>query len=363
MRQSLYEYCELYQKQYLLDEWDTEKNSPLTPQTVTYGNKRSVWWHCNKSHIWQAAVYHRSRGTGCPYCTGRSVLTDFNDLESQCPELVRQWDYEKNMPVLPADVSTGSRKSVWWKCEKGHSWRAQIKSRVSGCGCPVCMGRQLLVGENDLAAVYPELAKQWDFERNGKLTPQDVFPGTVKKVWWKCAQGHHWRAAVSSRTHAQTGCPYCAGKEVLPGFNDIASRNPALAAQWDAEKNGKLTPQSVTPASNRKVWWRCERGHSYQAVIASRANGSGCPYCANRKILVGFNDLATVAPGIAAEWHPTRNGTLTPQMVTAGSRKKVWWECADGHVWKAVIYSRAGSRKCGCPVCAGKIRSGCCKPR
>lgn len=91
-------------------------------------------------------------------------------------------------------------------------------------------------------------------------------------------------------------------------------------------------------------------------MIASRANGTGCPYCTNKKVLAGFNDLATVEPRIAAEWHPTLNGSLTPEMVTAGSRKKVWWECPLGHVWKAAIYSRTGKKKCGCPVCAGKAR-------
>ena len=143
---------------------------------------------------------------------------------------------------------------------------------------------------------------------------------------------------------------------MLPGFNDLASQNPVLAAQRDAERNGTLTPQQVTLTSNRKAWWICEKGHSFQAVIASRANGTGCPYCTNKKVLAGFNDLATVEPRIAAEWHPTLNGSLTPEMVTAGSRKKVWWECPLGHVWKAAIYSRTGKKKCGCPVCAGKAR-------
>ena len=132
-----------------------------------------------------------------------------------------------------------------------------------------------------------------------------------------------------------------------------------LAAQWDTERNGTLTPQQVTLTSNRKVWWICEKGHSFQTVIASRANGTGCPYCTNRKVLAGFNDLATVEPKIASEWHPTLNGALTPEMVTVGSTKKVWWECPLGHVWKATIYSRTGAKKCGCPVCAGKTRSVC----
>ena len=85
--------------------------------------------------------------------------------------------------------------------------------------------------------------------------------------------------------------------------------------------------------------------------------GNGCPYCAGRKVLPGFNDLASVETKVAAQWHPTLNGALTPDMVTAGSSRKVWWQCPDGHVWKAVISSRTGKLKCGCPVCAGRVNS------
>jgi hypothetical protein len=100
----------------------------------------------------------------------------------------------------------------------------------------------------------------------------------------------------------------------------------------------------------------CDKGHEYYTVIAHRAqNASGCPYCSGRKVLAGFNDLATIKPKIAEQWHPELNGDLTPQMVTIGSHKKVWWQCADGHVWKAIIYSRTGARKSGCPVCSGKV--------
>ncbi len=201
-----------------------------------------------------------------------------------------------------------------------------------------------------------DLLCQWHSTKNGMLTPSQITPGTTRKVWWRCEHGHEWRATVASRTGG-SGCPYCAGKAVIAGENDLATSYPELAAQWHTTNNLPLTPTAVTPYSNRKVWWRCEQGHEYQAAVSHRSkHGSGCPYCANRKVLFGFNDLATVEPNIAAQWHPTLNGALTPQMVTAGSRKRVWWECPSGHVWKAVVYSRATGRKCGCPVCAGSVR-------
>ena len=322
MRQSFFDYCRQYHKEALLREWDTARNAPLTPQAVTYGSHTPVWWRCENGHEWEAVVYTRTHGSGCPFCAGKKAQAGFNDLATQYPELARQWDYTKNIPVLPADVTTGSHRLVWWKCEKGHSWRASVRSRVSGNGCPVCAGRQLLAGENDLATRFPELAQEWDRQKNGTLTPESAIPGSSRRVWWRCKAGHSWFASISSRAYRNSGCPVCTGKLVLPGFNDLASQNPVLAAQWDAERNGTLTPQQVTLTSNRKAWWICEKGHSFQAVIASRANGIGCPYCTNKKVLAGFNDLATVEPRIAAEWHPTLNGSLTPEMVTAGSRKR-----------------------------------------
>lgn len=131
-RRSLYEYCRLNQKQYLLDEWDDGRNLPLTPQTITYGSKRAAWWRCANGHTWRAVLYTRTGGARCPYCTGRRVQPGFNDLASVHPELARQWDYAKNAPLVPADISAGSGRSVWWRCEKGHSWRALIRSRTAG---------------------------------------------------------------------------------------------------------------------------------------------------------------------------------------------------------------------------------------
>lgn len=116
-----------------------------------------------------------------------------------------------------------------------------------------------------------------------------------------------------------------------------------------------MTPQQVSPYSNRAVWWRCGLGHSWHAAISTRAWGSDCPYCAGRKVLAGFNDLATRYPELAQTWDPVLNGALTPAMVTPGSHKKVWWRCPENHVWKAVVYSRTSDKRCGCPVCAGKV--------
>lgn len=177
-------------------------------------------------------------------------------------------------------------------------------------------------GVNDPATQMPKLSDQWHSAKNGCLAPADVVCGSHRKVWWQCEKGHEWKASISSRARSGTGCPVCMGKRVLPNENDLATFSPRLLPNG-TEKNEDLFPEQVSPYSNRQVWWQCTRGHSYRVTIVSRTNGgSGCPYCAGIKILQSFKDLTTVAPKVAAQWHPTLNGELKPTMVTAGSKEK-----------------------------------------
>ena len=358
LRENLHDFCIRTGRKELLAQWYSTRNLPLTPETVSSGSKRRPWWHCEHGHEWQAAVYSRtSTGTKCPYCAGKLPVPGENDLATLYPHLANEWHPTKNAPLTSDRVLPGSHRMVWWVCKKGHEWQAIVKSRTSGSGCPVCANRAIQPGDNDLQATRPDLAAQWHPTKNGALTPHDVTEGSHRKVWWRCEKEHEWQALVSSRAENGTGCPVCAGKAVLPGENDLPTLFPEIAAQWYGEKNGALKPEQVSPYSNRKVWWWCKKGHPYHAMVAARTmHNSGCPYCAGKKVLPGFNDLATVNPEIAAQWHPTLNGNLTPEMVTVGSCRRVWWLCSDGHVWKAIIYSRTGKQKCGCPVCAGKVK-------
>ena len=275
--------------------------------------------------------------------------------------LLEEWDVEGNGALTPLALSHGSRQKVWWRCGAGHRWQAAVYTRTGAeSGCPYCAGKRPWPGFNDLASQEPALAAQWHPERNGPLTPDQVVCGSTRRVWWQCGSGHVWAASVKSRAAVFSrsqgaDCPVCTGRTVLPGENDLATVFPQLARQWDQERNGALTPQQVSPYSNRAVWWRCGLGHSWHAAISTRAWGSDCPYCAGRKVLAGFNDLATRYPELAQTWDPVLNGALTPAMVTPGSHKKVWWRCPENHVWKAVVYSRTSDKRCGCPVCAGKV--------
>ena len=357
MRRTLYEWCSQTGNQALLREWDAEKNGDLTPANISSGSKKIIYWCCENGHLWQTTVYSRTVGRGCPFCAGKRIQSGSNDLATLFPELAKEWDQEKNGALLPSEVSPWSHRKAHWRCRFGHEWAAVIKSRAQGCGCPVCANRVVLPGFNDLATTHPALAAEWDTERNGTLTPRDVVAGSDRRVYWKCEKGHSWSVSVSSRVSSGSGCPYCAGKRTVPGENDLATLYPEIAKEWDREANGAMAPERTAPCSNQKVFWRCPTGHSYAMRVALRTKrGCGCPICAGRKVLPGFNDLASREPALAAQWYQPQNGSLTPGMVTCGSSKKVFWKCSEGHIWPAVISSRTGKQRCGCPVCAGKIK-------
>lgn len=247
-----------------------------------------------------------------------------NSLSRMRPHLVSEWS-DKNLPLTPDTVTFGSNKIVWWKGDCGHEWQTSIKARSAGEQCPICSGARVLRGYNDFESKFPELAKEWS-PKNEPLRPSMITAATHRKVIWRCKLGHEWTASVKSRTVNGTGCPYCSHNFVLPGFNDLASRFPEIAAEW-SERNLPLTPDQVTAFKNIKVWWKCRLGHEWDTLISTRAGGSQCPYCSGIKLLKGFNDLQTKFPSLATEWSD-KNLPLTPDAVNEKSTKNVWWKSA-----------------------------------
>ena len=287
-------------------------------------------------------------------------------LEEWCltyaqPELLDEWHPVRNGDLEPKDVSRGSAKMVWWRCPHGHEWRTRVADRTAlNLGCSVCERNQRVYeGANDLASCKPGLLK-WYSAKNEALMPDEISDRICREVWWECPDcGVEWQRSANKMTSDGILCPSCGryGKSrryLVRGVNDLATKRPILAAEWHPVKNGDLRPDDVLSGAHRKVWWQCRRGHEWQAVVSDRARGSGCPYCENRKVLAGFNDLATVFPQRAAEWHPTKNGEMKPEDISSRSDKKVWWQCAKGHEWKTSPHSRSEGKGKGCPYCGNK---------
>jgi hypothetical protein len=342
---------------FLLPDWNSEKNGDLTPDKITYGSSKHVWWICSKGsdHVWQDSPRNRvERDTGCPFCSNKRISVT-NSLATCKPELAKQWHPTKNGDLTPAGVVPGSGNQVWWQCPKfaEHVWAAPVIERTLGCGCPYCSSHRVS-RTNSLANVLPDVARQWHPTKNGDLTPADVTSRSHRRVWWQCAKfaEHAWDTPVYNLAAGQ-GCPFCASSpQRVCSTNSLASRMPELVDEWHPTKNGALRPIDVTSRARAEVWWKCPKGpdHEWQARIYSRSGkGKGCPFCSGRRASL-TTSLAAVCPRVAAQWHPTKNGDLTPAQMTWASAKRAYWRCAMGHTWLAIIYSRTIGGN-GCPHC------------
>lgn len=201
-----------------------------------------------------------------------------------------------------------------------------------------------------LTQTHPDLAKEWHPTKNHPFILSEMTYGMCKKVWWQCQHGHEWQATLNQRSSKQSQCPFCSGHRLQIGINDLATTHPHLVKEWHPTKNGNLTPQNVRKGSSQKVWWICQHGHEWEASLLNRSNGSGCPICKGRTTLSGYNDLMTTHPHLAKEWHLTKNGNLTPQQVSKGTKRFVWWQCQHGHEWEAAVIQRTQLNN-RCPFC------------
>jgi very-short-patch-repair endonuclease len=204
-------------------------------------------------------------------------LTASYNLQVKSPRLSNEWHPTKNGSLTPKDVTPGSGRRVWWICDHGHEWRTAVTYRNKGSGCPYCDGK-LPTPETCLEFVNPEIAKQWHPTKNGSLTPKDVTPGSKKRVWWICEKGHEWKIDVGSRSRGRE-CPYCTGR-YLTYERSLEFKFPEISKELHPTKNVNLSASNLYSSANKKVWWKCKKGHEYQATVASRTSmGSGCPIC------------------------------------------------------------------------------------
>ena len=195
-------------------EWHPTKNGNLRPDHTKPNSNKNVWWLCPLGHEYQLEVYFRTkRKNSCPICSSHRVQSGYNDLASQNPLVAKEWNHEKNGELKPELVTASSGKKVWWICEKGHEWETTIAHRAAGQGCPVCSGRKIQKGVNDLYSHMPHLMEEWDFYKNTSISPEAVSVHSGKKVWWICKNcGHNWQTTIDKRSNGQ-GCPKCKNKK------------------------------------------------------------------------------------------------------------------------------------------------------
>lgn len=187
--------------------WHPINNGSFTPNEFTKGSRFNAHWKCKTcNYEWEQSI---QRYKGCAECRKASVL-ERNNLAINYPELIKEWDHSKNFDIQPTSLSFTSDKKTWWVCSKcKYEWKARISNRaVLDRGCPACANKVVVKGANDLSTTHPELAKEWNYEKNATLRPTDFSYGTAKKVWWICSQGHEYPASILHRVHG-TNCPKC----------------------------------------------------------------------------------------------------------------------------------------------------------
>ncbi len=401
----------------LLIEWNYSKNNCISPQSVTAGSGRIVWWKCKLGHEWRASITNRVKGTGCPYCSipAKRVLKGFNDLQTKYPSIANEWHPYRNKELAPDSVLCGSDRLVWWLGECGHEYQQRISLRVKGSTCPYCSHQKLLVGFNDFASEHRELLSEWDYERN-TCEPNMIMSHSHYKAWWKCPFGHSYQAWMDNRcgkTHS--GCPIC-NKENHTSFPEqallfyirkiypdainsdkseigmeldifIPSIRVAIeydGRMWHRNTKAELIKNNLCKNNNITLMRIRERGlEAYSDCYCILLDDNRSNICLSKAIEMVLNridstnnididvdrdaikiyesyitsrkskSLRSVFPELAKEWHPIKNNNLTSEMISPMAQKKVWWLGKCGHEWRMSVSDRT-DQNCGCPICSGK---------
>jgi len=402
------------------------ENEGVDLMKLAFSTHKKIWWLCLSGHSYYSTVNSKTnQKSGCPYCANQKVCID-NCLATLNPIVSSEWHLIKNGTLTPFDVTAGSNKKVWWKCEKEHEWISSIRNRdINNSQCLACNNNGTsfiekkfyyylkLVFENainchkidnankrkiEVDIFIPELNLAieydgWRFHIEAENINRDI----LKNIFLKekkisliriresklpiihNVEFYNRKTKDSFKNILINILDYILnnfslnknqikkidevknidfGKNIIPnGFfiyplseNSLLIKNPELSNQWHPELNGDLKPKHISCGSTKRVWWICERKHSWISTVVDRNNKSGCPYCANKKAC-SDNCLATTNPELAKEWNYIKNIFITPFDVVGGSTKRVWWICENKHEWETTVNSRNGKVKRECPYC------------
>ena len=272
----------------LEEQWS--ENNTQDPLTVSFNEK--IEWVCPVTGgKWEATANERIRrgknsGFRSVFTTSSKVLVGYNDIATTHPHVLRWWDYEKNN-VDPTTVSSGSHIKAWWVDSNKNSYQMSIyKKCIEGQGSPFDVGKKIAPGKS-FADLHPELAEQWNYEKNGDLTPYDVTIGSSRKIWWVCPEtGETWEATPKYRVKSgHCKSPYMANKIILKGINDLETCIPEIGKE--VSPNNDLAAHELSPYSGKKTVWRCSKcSHEWVTTVSNRTtHNSGCPHCFNARLI------------------------------------------------------------------------------
>ena len=263
------------------------------------------------------------------------------------------WDFQKNLDVNIFEITKGSANKYWWYCQKcDDSYPQAMNKKVIERGCSICKG-YYCTKKNSFGGKFPELLKEWNYDKNVNISPFQVSYGSGKKVWWNCLEcGESYENTIDRRTSQNAKCPYCRGFRV-GSKNNLAYTHPEIASMWDYSKNENLLPQNIIKGSNIKVHWKCNKcGHeSFVRVV----NKVGCKVCSNQEAKMGVNDIATTNPFLAKYLLNKEDSFCYSEF----SGKKVDWKCIDcDTVLKQKKIADINRGVFPCPICSDGVSFG-----
>ena len=335
-------------------EWHPTKNGDLRPQDFTSGSNKKVWWLCSKGHSHYSLINNRTnKNSGCPKCSNQSsepeirILTElkwfFNDVKSRSK--VEGVEIDVFIPSISTGIEYDGK--YWHKgkdksdLEKNDFFESHSINLIRVRQSPLkrLTKKDLIVKapllKSDLDAILQNIRPLVNNQIKEKIDNYILNPSFINEELFK-----------KYRSYFPSPFPE----------HSLLETHPLQSSEWDYDKNQPLKPENFTFGSDTKVWWLCEKGHSYYSAIKNRTNKdnlTGCPYCSGNKVGKD-NNLLHLFSKLCQEWHPTKNGNLSPHQVTPGSEKKVWWLCSKGHSYESRVSDRTRNPPRGCPYCSGR---------
>ncbi len=339
----------------LMAEWDWEENEKrgLDPNKLTLGSGKKAGWICSKGHHWDTAIDHRTtRGSNCPYCSNRKILPGYNDLKSQRPELMTEWNFETNT-IDPSTVAVKSNKPANWICPKGHRYTKLIYIRTNGSACPICMQAMSTSFPEQCffyytKKVFPDAISRFKdlFDNQMEL---DIYIPSIKTgieydgFFWhddKEAANEQKKFQICKKNHIRL---FRIKEGKFNGYSPVADRIWYIPRKCSNKKLSYYILECLKSLNNENV--------ILPEVDVEKDKAEILEY----KTLKLEDSLLFINPEVAQEWHPTKNGKLTPDMFSPGSSENVWWLCPKcGKEWRTTIANRTKGH--GCDVCVDPKR-------
>ena len=355
MRITLIDWCKENNKEYLLKEYDFDKNT-TDISNLTYASNKKTFWKCSKGHNFETKVANRTLlNRGCPYCSNQKLLEGYNDFATIHPELLEEWDYEKNGDLKPNQVMSGSKTKVWWKCKYGHSYQADLnhKTSTNATGCPRCFdGRQTSFAEQAffyyIKKEFPDAISRYKNVFGSKFE-LDIYIPSIKTAIEYDGEAWHKNNTLEREQKKYELCHANNIKLIRMREKGYALGSNICDEAFVYENLYKYDVlQYAIYELIKKLTFKMYIQMSIDINIERDKNA-----IRDNMLSIQKESLDDKYPEIAKEWHLTKNGNLKPNMVKPRSDIKVWWLCSVcGFEYESTVGHRTYGT--GCPKCGIK---------